>query len=137
MLRSTFPENLECPEPVETDTQLSLLSSRYRRFLLYGLSLYTTPVSLAVLADTVTEMEYGVPAEEIVEKRVDVYTALYHNHLPQLVDKGVVHYNQSDDTVDLGPNASSLVTLLEQTVEKDIPDGHRIVSQDPIDLETL
>ncbi|WP_424003776.1 DUF7344 domain-containing protein [Haloarcula salina] len=108
-------------EPLSVDKRLSLLSSRLRRYLLYTLSTYSTPVPLPEIADAVTTLEHGTPAEEYPDERLAIYTSLYHNHLPQLADAGVVRYEQSDDSVELGPNAGELVPLLELTITHDRP----------------
>lgn len=130
-------QQTEIPEPLPLDDRLSILSSHYRRYLLYGLSQYTTPVSLAVLTDTVTEFEHGTPAEQYRDERLKIYTALYHNHLPRLVDAGVVQYNQSEELVDIGPNAPALVPLLEETIEHDLSASGDRPSCDAVDIDTL
>ncbi|MDQ2071443.1 DUF7344 domain-containing protein [Haloarcula sp. NS06] len=127
----------EIPDSLPLDDRLSLLSSHYRRFLLYGLSQYTTPVSLAVLTDTVTEFEHEAPAEHYRDERLKIYTALYHNHLPRLVDAGVVQYNQSEDMVDIGPNAPALVPLLESTIEHDLSANGNDLSSNAVDVNSL
>jgi len=127
----------EIPDSLPLDDRLSLLSSHYRRYLLYGLSQYTTPVSLAVLTDTVTEFEHGTPAEQHRDERLKIYTALYHNHLPRLVDAGVVQYDQSEDMVDIGPNAPALVPLLEETMEHDLSASGDGLSSNAVDIDCL
>jgi hypothetical protein len=119
------------------DERLSLLSSRYRRYLLYGLSQYTPPVSLPVLTDTVTEIEHGTPVEEYRDERLDIYTMLYHNHLPRLVDAGVVQYDQTADTVDIGPNAPALVPLLESTIEHDCSGDSDVLTTESVEIASL
>ncbi|RLN01601.1 hypothetical protein [Haloarcula sp. Atlit-7R] len=127
----------EIPDSLPLDDRLSLLSSHYRRYLLYGLSQYTTPVPLAVLADTVTEFEHGTPAKQYRDERLTIYTALYHNHLPRLVDAGVVQYNQSEDIVDIGPNAPALVPLLESTLEHDLSASGNGLTSNAVDIDSL
>jgi hypothetical protein len=130
-------EQTEVPNSLPVDDRLSLLSAPYRRYLLYGLSKYTTPVSLAALTDTVTEIEHGTPADQYRDERLRIYTALYHNHLPRLVDAGVVRYDQSDDAVDVGPNAPALVSLLELTVDHDLSANGDGLSREPVDIDSL
>jgi len=130
-------QRTETQDPLPIDDRLSLLSSRYRRYLLYGLSRHTTPVSLAVLADMVTEIEHGTPVETYRDERLDVYTALYHNHLPRLVDAGVVQYDQSADAVDVGPNAAALVSLLESTLEHDLSGEGNGLSRESVEIPSL
>ncbi|WP_336337919.1 DUF7344 domain-containing protein [Haloarcula brevis] len=130
-------EQTDTPDSLPLDDRLSLLSSQYRRYLLYGLSKYTTPVSLAVLTDTVTEIEYGTPADQYRDERLRIYTALYHNHVPRLVDAGVVRYDQADDAVDVGPNAPALAPLLELTVDYDLSANGDGLSREPVDVDAL
>ncbi|WP_449405161.1 DUF7344 domain-containing protein [Haloarcula amylovorans] len=110
-----------CPLPI--NDRFDLLSSHYRRYTLYSLSLFTLPVSLPRVADAVTELLYEMPADEIDERRLSVYLTLYHSHIPRLADAEVVTYNQEDDTITLGPNMSHLSPLLEQTLTEEFPQG--------------
>ncbi|MBV0900997.1 DUF7344 domain-containing protein [Haloarcula salina] len=123
-------------EPLSVDKRLSLLSSRFRRYLLYTLSMYPTPLSLPDVADAVTALEYGTPAGEYPDERLEIYTSLYHHHLPQLVEAGVVRYDQSDDSVCVGPNAGELVSLLELTIAHDRPAENGVAPREP-DLDSL
>lgn len=80
-----------------------LVAHPYRRYLLYTLYLYTPPLHLADIAHQITVWETGDPAEQHLDKRLDVYMALYHDHLPDLIDADVVSYEQETDMVDQGP----------------------------------
>lgn len=114
-------ERSEESSPLSFDERLELLSSRYRRYTLYSLAMFTTPVSLARVADHVTELLFGVSAEEAPDERLDVYMRLYHNHIPRLADADVVVYDQREDTLDLGPNVVLLESMLEHLFEGELP----------------
>lgn len=101
-----------------------LLSSAPRRYLLYGLSVLTTPVSLPRVAEYVTEWTYGVPADDIPEERIRIYLRLYHNHVPRLVDAGVVTYQQDEDMLEPGANLPELEPELERLMEEELTDRH-------------
>lgn len=105
------------------DDQFDLLSSRYRRYLLYALACFTPPVSLARAAETVTELLLDVPADDVPEQRLDIYMSLYHTHVPRLVENDVVTYDQQEDALEFGPNVVHLIPALERTSEKEFPDG--------------
>ena len=79
-----------------------------RRYALYCLFRFATPMTLPTLADRVTELEYGAPAESLLDERLCVYMSLYHDHIPLLAEAGVVEYLQKDDTVNLAENASAI-----------------------------
>jgi hypothetical protein len=117
------PDNQADVESLTVDERFELLSARYRRYLLYSLSYFTTPVALARVADKVTELANGEPADELPDERLEIYMQLYHTHLPRLVEAGVVQFNQTDDTVEFGPNASQLVPLLRRLVDEEFPGG--------------
>lgn len=42
--------------------------------------------------------------------------------MPRLVDANVITYNQSDDTLELGPNFSQLESTLNRTMQEEFPE---------------
>ncbi|WP_135306265.1 DUF7344 domain-containing protein [Haloarcula amylovorans] len=78
----------------------TILADRRRRYLLYCLHLHSTPQSLPSIADQITVWETGDPATERLDERLEIYMSLYHDHLPELVETGVITYHQADDAVD-------------------------------------
>jgi hypothetical protein len=82
---------------------VDLLAHPYRRYLLWTLYLSAPPLPLADVADLITVRETGEAPERHRDRRLRIYMALYHDHLPELVDAGVVDYRQAVDVVDLGP----------------------------------
>lgn len=101
-----------------------LLSARYRRYTLYSLSVFTPPVTLARVAEFVTEWEFGVAADDLPDERLEIYMALYHDHLPHLVDAGVVRYNQESDTLEPGPNTAQLQSELSNLMDQELAERH-------------
>ncbi|WP_254545812.1 DUF7344 domain-containing protein [Halomarina pelagica] len=69
-------------------------------------------LALADLADEVAVREHDRPLTELSPEVVlDHYTALYDEHVPALVDVGVLTYDQETDTVALdghGPKQTAL-----------------------------
>lgn len=63
-------------------------------------------LSLPDLADEVTERRYGSPADDYPEERLAVYMDLYHDHVPALVERGYLTYDQETDTVKLDADAN-------------------------------
>lgn len=97
-----------------------LLARPRRRYVLYCLDLYATPISLPDVAGQIAEWEHGVPEEQLLDERLDIYTSLYHNHVPKLEDADVVSYSQTEDTIELDRNATKLRLYLERAVETDL-----------------
>lgn len=90
------------------DLDVGLLGHPYRRYLLWTLYLSSPPLPLADVADLITVWETDEAADRNRDRRLRIYMALYHDHLPELVDAGVVDYHQAADAVDLGPLGPSL-----------------------------
>jgi hypothetical protein len=107
------------------DTVFTLLAARHRRYLLRALHGAETPVPLADVADQIIEWEHDVPGEALPEKRLRVYMSLYHDHVPRLVDAGVVAYSQAADTVDRTPETTLFQTYLEQVAKRAAADSPR------------
>lgn len=119
----TTPKNKDTDgNELTIDERFALLSSRYRRYMLYSLFYFTTPVPLARIADKVAEMEHEASAEEVPDERLDIYMELYHHHLPRLVEADVVEHDQTDDTIELEANASRLATTLKRSMREEFPD---------------
>lgn len=85
---------------LEEGTLSTLLTDRRRRYLIYSLLLYSTPQRLPRIADQLTVWETGDPVDDRLDDRLQIYMSLYHDHLPDLIDAGVVEYRQETDTVD-------------------------------------
>lgn len=105
-----------------TDTPLldelfSALANERRRSVLSCLSESDVPLALADLAKEVAASEQetsvpDVPADEA--KRV--YTALYHVHVPCLVEAELVTHDQDQDLVARTEVSDDVASLIEQAI---------------------
>lgn len=63
-------------------------------------------VTLADLAELVCERETNTDLVHLSPEEVtEVYSSLYHNHLPLLVDANLATYDQEEDLVELADDA--------------------------------
>ncbi|WP_425498431.1 DUF7344 domain-containing protein [Natrinema soli] len=77
------------------------MSHERRRFALYCLERYHTPMALADLADEVARLEYDVDTFLQVsgEDVKEIYLDLYHSHIPKMVEVNLLEYSQEKDSV--------------------------------------
>lgn len=79
---------------------VSLLGDRRRRKVLECLVDNTQAIALADLAEDIADLEHEEARTEISRETVQrVATSLYHVHIPQLVDAGVVEYHMDRDRI--------------------------------------
>ncbi|MFC6763930.1 DUF7344 domain-containing protein [Natrinema soli] len=92
------------------DVLFNILSHERRRFALYCLERYQTPMALADLADEVARLEYDVDTFLQVsgEDVKEIYLDLYHSHIPKMVEVNVLEYSQEKDSVYLNYELSDL-----------------------------
>lgn len=89
--------------PEAVDEAFRLLADRRRRLLLEVVTAYEEELALADAAEQVAEREAGRPVVELSPERVkDVYISLYHDHLPRLLEAGLLEYEQERDLVSPG-----------------------------------
>ncbi|WP_254862069.1 DUF7344 domain-containing protein [Halovivax gelatinilyticus] len=89
----------DCP-PTALDDALALLSNHRRRRTLMTVLDHGEPLTLPDVADEVAIDEHDRPLTEISPETVtNVYISIYHDHLPRLVDAGLVTYDQERDLV--------------------------------------
>ncbi len=82
------------------DETLSLLASQRRRLLLSVMATYGQELTLPDAAEEVAVREAGQNVRELSAERIaTVYISLYHDHLPRLVDAGLLEYDQERDLV--------------------------------------
>ncbi|APW96495.1 hypothetical protein CHINAEXTREME_01365 [Halobiforma lacisalsi AJ5] len=82
------------------DDALELLASERRRLFLQVMRTYGEAITLPDAAEEVAVRETGDAVRELSAERVaDVYISLYHDHLPRLVDAGLLDYDQERDLV--------------------------------------
>lgn len=116
-------------ETVEnTGDQLSelfnLLADRRRRYTLYCLDKYETPMALADLTDEIVRIELDAMPTAVPEVREQVYTHLYHRHLPKLKEANLVRFDLRENLVSLGPDADKVRPYLERTMDEWPPDPY-------------
>lgn len=101
-----FVEN----KPITYEIMFTVLSHERRRYALYCLRKYRTPMALADLADEVARLEHGTrPLTEISEEEVKrIYVDLYHSHVPKMEDANLLEYDQERDSVRLEHDLSNL-----------------------------
>ncbi|AGB33056.1 hypothetical protein C488_15842 [Natrinema pellirubrum DSM 15624] len=82
------------------DDAFALLSDQRRRLLLRVMRTYDEELTLPDAAEEVAIRETGHGVTDIPAERVtEVYLSLYHDHLPRLVDAGLLVYDQERDLV--------------------------------------
>lgn len=103
---------------VPETTDIALCKASYRRELLSILYLGNSPMFLPDIADQITIWKTGDPAEQHRQKRLQIYLSLYHDHLPPLIEAGLLEYRQEEDMVGLGPSSHQYKSeVLQSTVE--------------------
>lgn len=86
--------------PQEIDEVMSLLQVAERRSMLHALVEYGE-LPLTDLADEVVRRMQDGRSTESAEQEGQLHTALVHNHLPRVVDAGIVRVDQRRQTVAL------------------------------------
>ncbi|ELY77854.1 MULTISPECIES: hypothetical protein [Natrinema] len=82
------------------DGAFTLLADQRRRLLLAVMRTYGEELTLPDAAEEVAVRETGRKVTNIPAERVrEVYLSLYHDHLPRLVDAGLLEYDQERDLV--------------------------------------
>lgn len=106
------------PSTLTEPRTLVLLSERRRRILLGVLQESMAPLTIDALAARVRERESVGPSGD---GRRDVLLSLQQRHLPRLDEADVVFYDESEGTIEPGPNFHSLVRTLETTTDRELP----------------
>lgn len=97
-------------DPVPPDDVFDVLTARQRRRLLVTLHRVETPQSLSDIARSLAS-ETGEPGSKTVD---ELRTLLYHWHIPDLADVGLVSYDPGENTVDLTEEGRTLVEALDR-----------------------
>lgn len=88
----------ESPEAV--DEGLELLADERRRLFLSVMRTYGEEITLPDVAEEVAVRESGRAVTELSAERVaNVYISLYHDHMPRLIEAGLIEYDQERDLV--------------------------------------
>lgn len=100
--------------PVGLSLACELLAHPHRRHALSVLRERGSQMTLDEVARAVTLRVDGVTLGDDFRERFDqVRVGLYHNHLPQLCDAGVVAYDRDRRTVALAEERGRVVRLLD------------------------
>lgn len=87
-------------DPERLSTALRVLSNRRRRHTLRVVREHGEEMALPDVADEVAVREHDRPLPEISAETVsDIYISIYHDHLPHLLDAGLLSYDQERDLV--------------------------------------
>lgn len=111
-------ENQNSVPRASGDELLSVLANRRHRRILYCLKTSETPMALADLADELVCREADTSPTAVQDKRKQICISLYHRHLPQLADSGLVSFDINRKLVDLRADGDELSLDLVQMGEK-------------------
>lgn len=104
---------------VNVDAFFELLAHPRRRFVLALLERRAEPVALEELAEELARRELDEPDGEIPDGETRPrLIALYHVHLPRMVDVGVVELDRDCDTVSLVDGYARAVSPAASTETK-------------------
>jgi hypothetical protein len=82
------------------DDGLELLADERRRLLVDVMRTYGEELTLPDAAEEVAVREHGCQVTELSAELVaNVYISLYHDHMPRLVEAGLLDYDQERDLV--------------------------------------
>ncbi|OYR38639.1 MULTISPECIES: hypothetical protein [unclassified Halorubrum] len=100
---------------LESDHVYEVLTHARRRYVCYSL-LGDAERSLTDLATKIAGWENDVPERAVTERqRERVYIALYHAHVPKLVEENVVAFDEASETISPAENADRVLAALEGT----------------------
>lgn len=98
---------------LELDVVYESLGHPRRRYLCYTL-LEDTEWTLDELSRKVAAWERDVADHEVTDdQREAVYVALYHAHVPKLVDEGVITFDETTETIRAAAHAEQILAALE------------------------
>lgn len=111
--------------PTENEEHVSqlfnVLSNQRRRYALYCLYRYETPMALADLTDEIVRLETDAPPTAVPEIREQVYTHLYHRHLPKMAEVELVSFNMNENLANLGDAADEVKPYLQEIMDEEWP----------------
>ena len=116
-MKSIAENRRRYPEPaaeLDRDGIFDILSNFRRRKAIEFLLESDEPIALPDLVDRLTEVEGdrhdGAPTDKL---RASVYSSMVQSHLPKMVDYGVIHFDDADQTVRLAPAGKRLQAYLD------------------------
>lgn len=99
-----------------------MLSSNRRRYVVHYLKQEQGPAELGALAEQVACREHDKSLGELrSSERKNTYTALRQFHLPKMAEKGVVHFDKRQGSVELSEQAAALDIYLDVVSGYDVP----------------
>lgn len=98
---------------LELDHVYIALGHPRRRYLCYTL-LEATEWSLSDLATKIAAWEHEISEHAVSEdQREAVYVSLYHAHVPELVEEGVITFEKDTETITAAENAIQVLAALD------------------------
>ncbi|WP_266082860.1 DUF7344 domain-containing protein [Haladaptatus caseinilyticus] len=98
---------------LELQPVFEAISHPRRRYLVYTLA-EATEWSLDELATKLAAWETDTAKANIATlTRQEMYTSLYHSHVPKLVDLDVIEFDADTETITPGPHAVQVLAALE------------------------
>lgn len=99
------------PAPLTIDRLLDTLANAHRRRVVRRLFERGAPVPLGRLIDDLASAQADAGPDEADREAARI--ALYHSHLPKLVDEGVVVFDREESVVEPGPQLHVVAACLE------------------------
>lgn len=95
---------------ISNEILFNILSHKRRQYALYCLDRYQTPMTIAELADEVARLEYDAQTLAQIPKEAvkQIYTDLYHSHIPMMKEANLLEDPQDQDAVCLKYDLSDL-----------------------------
>lgn len=112
---TSTPSETQLPPPgiLEIEHVYKALGHPRRRYLCYTL-LEDTEWSLTDLAAKVAAWENDIPEHVLTDdQRERVYIALYHAHVPMLVEEGVITFDEATEAIAAADHAEQVLAALE------------------------
>lgn len=112
--KSTGLEQTKQIDGVDADELYALLSNSRRRAIV-RIMLEHERLDFSELVDKVTEMEYGLPIEQISsDERHTIYVSVAQSHSDRLEQSDIIKRERDTGTVSLGHNADVLARWLPE-----------------------
>ncbi|MEF8801097.1 MAG: hypothetical protein V5A56_08695 [Halolamina sp.] len=99
-----------------------ILSNVRRRHALHYLLSHKDGTNIGELSRQLAAWENGESLEQVTaDERRRVYVSLHQTHLPRMDEAGILHYENSRDTIELTERGESLQVYMEVVQDNDIP----------------
>lgn len=109
------------PELTQTEA-FDILSNDRRRHALHYLLSREDGTQIGELSRQIAAWENSESLDEVTaDERRRVYVSLHQTHLPRMDEAGILHYENSRDTIELTERGESLQVYMEVVDDNDIP----------------